>query len=813
MGFVFCCGCMSSGSRRLGVNRIGGESRDYLLFENGVAHCRIVVPAKPEPEETEAAQELQSTLQKIGGVTIYVVHEPAPASELVDLHVGQTDLAAETVPYPESLDADGFAILPLNEHVILLTGGRAVSTFYAVTEFLERYAGVLWVWPGENGTVVPETPRLAVTVARQISEPAFRARRFSGMKNTQMRYYRIHQTARERRSEFHHNVWKVLKPETYWEEHPEYFAEIDGERRKPARHNANWQACTSNPEVVDMFIDAAKTQFRQYPWNISFSVSQNDGGFCQCDACRALDVPGQEGISDRYFTFMNQVADGIRDEFPNKFVCCLAYGQATRNVPDRISLRPNTMIYAVVPTLADHHEDIRRWSRVAPNLGVYFWLHGKAVPKFYPTRFAEYLRFLRSRHVREVYAEVYQDNPDRMATFELDGPRVWITAKLLWNPDADVDDLITMFCERFYGAAAADPMVRYYRHCEKVWERREDPFDFGRKWRDLEFDTYTAADMDILEACLEQAIALTDSEVARARLTAQQSALAKAALYVRQLGLPDVLSAMPANTREDADAVVAAVVRAEQRSRDMAERGLSLFGGMAHSSEEAIDRAFERISASLGTAAPEYWRAADRQHPEAARFIQTQLADLTGSPENMLGNSGFEDVKDAQEGGNAALNWKGLDAPGWDAWLRPGTRGTVTVTEQTARTGGRALQLQGCEAACGIRSLPVAAGQRYRITVFAKTNAEKPAGNQFAPAATLTVKWQDEKGKWISQPPEVLRELQPGSDQWRKLTTTVTIVPGVGRMVILLGAKSQKDNEKAWFDDCRVEKLYDPTRL
>lgn len=59
-----------------------------------------------------------------------------------------------------------------------------VGTFYAATEFLERYARVVWVWPGEYGTVIPKASRFAATVHKQRSEPAFLSREYSGMDGT-----------------------------------------------------------------------------------------------------------------------------------------------------------------------------------------------------------------------------------------------------------------------------------------------------------------------------------------------------------------------------------------------------------------------------------------------------------------------------------------------------------------------------------------------------------------------------------------------------------------------------------------------------
>ena len=349
-----------------GGDTFGASRQSYLLLENGRARCRIVQPKAPKKEEAEAAKLLNDMLAEIGDVTLDVVTDGAESVPgVIDIHVGQTDWAKRDGALPATLDADGFVVRPIDEGTLVLLGGRSVSTYYAVTEFLERYAGMLWVWPGEGGTVLPKRKNLTATVRRQVSEPAFRARKFSGISDARMKYYRIHQRPREIRSRFHHNIHPVLKAKTYWDKHPEYFSLVGGTRRKPTPNRSNWQACTSTPEVVTIFAEEAKKRFRATPWITSFSVSQNDGrGFCECPNCRALDLPSVPGISDRYYTFVNAVADQIRDEFPGYRITCLAYSEATRDVPKQVVLRPNTMIYAVIPTLPAifPHEPSSAWA-------------------------------------------------------------------------------------------------------------------------------------------------------------------------------------------------------------------------------------------------------------------------------------------------------------------------------------------------------------------------------------------------------------------------------------------------------------------
>ena len=804
-------GARAKGPRAPGREVLGKAAQRYLFFADGAPHCRLVLPAKPEAEERDAANLIRDTFREMGGGEAPIVNEPAAAFEGVEIHVGTTGFAKGLALLPPDMDQDGFVIHPADAGRLVLLGGRSVSTFYAAAEFLERCAGVLWVWPGEHGTVVPKAVRLEAAVRPQVSEPAFAARQYSGTGKGRMALYRIHQTSRELRSSFHHNVFAVLKEEMF-AAHPEYFSLVHGERRKPTSTKSDWQACTSNPEVVRVFVDAARRQFQSRPWVRAFSVSQNDGhGFCECDRCRALDVAGQEGVSDRYFTFLNAVADDIRDQHPDKLIACFAYGsKGTASVPVHVKLRPNTLIYAVVPTLADHHRSIVEWSKAAPNLGAYFWIHGKAVPKFYPRRWAEYLRFLRRDNVREVYAELYQDWDVRMASWELDGPRVWMTSKLLWNPDADVDALLQRFCRGFYGPAA-EPMLRYYRRCETAWERRADPFDFGKKWTELEFDLYNTADMDVMEECLAKAFALAQGDAAvTARLQALNTVLTPVAAYVRQTDLAPALDKAVLRRRADADAAVARVQQVVVAAARSAREGKSLFGTLPNATETAVDRCFSRITRLLGKDAPAFWQGVQAEKPELAGFIAPQMIALSGKVENIATNPSFEVQGASAQEADAKLEWQALNAPGWGQWTQAGSAGKIGLAANVARTGGKSLLVAGVASACGIYTQKAQPGERYRVSCWAKTGARPKEGEERA-GGSMVIKWQTPEGKWNDGIPPVVAKLPAGTAEWTRLESVATIPAGIGRMVILLLAERQEPGEQTWFDDFCIEKLCDAT--
>ena len=497
------------------------------VFENNKLLCEIVLPVNPASKERAAAELLRDSFRKIGGVDVQIVD--APSGAVAALHVGATAEGQKaTAKIPEGADIDSFVILPLDGGSLALAGKSPAGTFYAACEFLERYAGVLWAWPGEVGTELPQVRTLRPDVQEQVETPAFGMRRLSGVPDDWCRFLRLqNQTMEEFRGQYSHNCRKVI-PWSEWEQHPEYFNLHKGVRVKPQRMKN--QLCISNPEVRQRFIDAAKAMFVKWPHLLSFSVAQNDGGkefFCECDRCRALDVPGVKGMSDRYFDFANAVADGIRDEFPDRAIATLAYGDATCDPPVRTKLRDNVIPCVVVPSMKDPVKGVEAWAAASKRIYAYFHLHGKPAPKLYAHTFAEYLRFLKRNKTIGICGELHPATPKLGGSWEIDGPRSWLVGKLLWNPEADVDALLDRFCRRFYGPAAA-PMRRYLARLEEAWGRLKNPYDFRVDYDSDEkgYGLYSEDDLRFFEICLAEAKRLAPAGgTAEARIAALDAKL------------------------------------------------------------------------------------------------------------------------------------------------------------------------------------------------------------------------------------------------------------------------------------------------
>jgi len=91
------------------------------------------------------------------------------------------------------------------------------------------------------------------------------------------------------------------------------------------------------------------------------NISPSDGfGFCECERCRALDVPGvfsydkkHPQISDRIFTYANEVARRVREKNPEKACGILAYTFYHQPPVKLEKIEPNIMELQSRPTIME----------------------------------------------------------------------------------------------------------------------------------------------------------------------------------------------------------------------------------------------------------------------------------------------------------------------------------------------------------------------------------------------------------------------------------------------------------------------------
>ena len=512
-----------------------------LLADQGQAKLPILLEAGACPGQRTAAGELAHYLKRITG-SDFELKEGAYPGDAIALKVDG------------ALPEEGFRLKTGNGG-LTIAGGSLRGLFYGVYGILEDVLGVGFY--AHDVTRIPTVERLELEELDISDQPALEFRQLDNPMNDYADW-RAHNRLNgpdhnhvsavkdglnhfggmKSYSLFVHTFNRLVPVEQYFDQHPEYFSMVDGQRIRERT-----QLCLTNPEVLAIAIESVRQNLRAHPEATIISVSQNDWyNPCQCPECARVDA--EEGShAGTLIRFVNAVAEAIEDEFPHVVVDTLAY-QYTRMPPKITRPRHNVCVRlcsieccfghpleacnrVVGPFVRWHtpgaptfQEDLAGWGKICDR--VYIW--------DYVTNFAQYwlpfpnfhvigpnMRFFVKNGVKGVYEEGNYHSPSP----DLNELRQWLLAKLMWNPDFDVKQGIYDFTEAVYGPAAGE--IRAYM---ELMEKRVTEGN-------IHFGIYERADVAYLdEATLSRAQELMAAAQAKELTLSQRIYVEKAALSV-----------------------------------------------------------------------------------------------------------------------------------------------------------------------------------------------------------------------------------------------------------------------------------------
>lgn len=498
---------------------------DFTLLD-GDRQAVIVHEAGAADEAAKAWQDLQKYLQQSTGREFVAVAEPVYDPSMgPPIYVGMCSPAKAALGMARyGLDRDAYAVI-VREDAVMLAGASPWATFWSVCQFLEDHVGVRWLIPGPLGEDVPERASITVAPMRRIYSPRILSRLWSGAQ------YGGDWSLRQRihgRYQFHHNLIRVF-PRELFDEHPEYFPQHGDTRYQPGEGDHGWQPCMTSTEGIAHAAQVAREYFEASPMAESFSYGINDGhGYCDCRDCLETHRPLPEwhGFSGersiQYYTWLNNIAGNLERDHPDKMLGCLAYS-AVILPPAGMRLHENIIPY-LTSNRADYwdrafrrqdQEMLRRWSAVTEQMGIYDYAYGMgfAIPRIYNHLFQDAIRFAVGQGVKGFYAEVYPN-------WGLDGHKLYVMSRILWDPDVDIDAIADDWNERMF-REAAEPMKRYFALAEKAW--RENNFGGGHWAYRLaadprQFLIFPPETIEQMTACLQQANELSRDEIVRQRI-------------------------------------------------------------------------------------------------------------------------------------------------------------------------------------------------------------------------------------------------------------------------------------------------------
>ena len=415
-------------------------SNSITLVNNGHTDYEIVLPIDASNKIQKAGEQLQFYIEKISDVRIPIVKNNEAPSNKNYIYLKTNPEQKDQIQI-ESIDKN-----------IVISGWNEEALQNGVYEFLEVYLNCKWYSPTAEDTPPLKELKLAqfesyfytppITTRTVHSRLFYQNESFANKhKVTTLAFPKYAPSARV------HTFHKFLPEEKFFEEHPDYFALRNG-KRVPT------QLCLTNPEVLDIVKDSVSSLFKNYPNSSVVSVSQDDNQqHCLCQNCKAIDF--EEGSpSGTMIQFVNKVAA----DFPDKTISTLAY-QYTRK-PCKTKPLPNVLITlctiecdrsgSIEEKCTDFSKDLKGWGKLTDNIRIWD----------YTTQFTNFLApfpnlhtiepnisFFKENNTKWIF-EQHSNNPSEL--FEL---RSYVMAKLLWNPNLKMDDLISEFTNGYYKEA------------------------------------------------------------------------------------------------------------------------------------------------------------------------------------------------------------------------------------------------------------------------------------------------------------------------------------------------------------------------
>lgn len=438
-----------------------------VLAENGVAALPIVLSPAAGDRQKDLAAELAGLLEKISGAAFEVTTgDGASGIVLGTLAEFPQPQWEEALKVERGDGREAYGIETRRGRVLIL-GATEVGLDRGITRFLEAL-GCRWFFPHEAWHVVPRLSE--VTVELNLTDrPAMLARRIWygwGAWDAQagedyQRWCRRNWMGESITVSAGHSWQEIIsRNKDVFEQHPEYLAlRTLTKGGAEVQERGGEKFCVWNPGVVALCKEWALEQFREDPQRDMVSMEASDGdGHCECEACAKMG-----SVSERVFTLVNEVAAAVEDAFPGKYVGTLAYNLHTE--PPSFRMRPNVFVQLTAGFTRGRYtfdELLDIWPAKVDQFGVYEYLNVWAWTRDMPGA----ARGANVAYIRRRFPLYYAKGARTMScesgsNFGPNGLGYLVAARLMWNPEADVDAICEDFFDKAFGPAAG-AMKRYY---------------------------------------------------------------------------------------------------------------------------------------------------------------------------------------------------------------------------------------------------------------------------------------------------------------------------------------------------------------
>ena len=483
-----------------------------------------VVIAPDAPRATEiAAEELTNCLSRVFGAPVPVVRAKAAGRKSIVLDGTNGGLGQDGFRITAS--AAGVLIEGLDstakdpESIIRIPGEQDYgpqferATLFGAIEFLERFAGCRFYFPGSLGTILPRADAIEVPEGSFSVRPDFSIRRYGysdGSVPDELLAEYGGDWKKVKKAEFYHlrmetkylpcchGIHKMRLVRRFGKDHPEWFQLMsDGTRSLNWRENKfSGAPCYSSAITNEIYKDikaylSGEPSESRFPRNVTprwpwcyhdrvIDVMPHDGmSQCRCERCQAAYArfaDSKHCATDLIWGFTAAIAERLRaDGFADFEITQMSYGMydACPSFPLPPEVRVMVAKNGPYSTVnrAKYEADKRavvEWSR-RTNGKTWLWnypgkalrLNIKGLPSLCPRAWGRYYKDM-APYVIGAFAE---SETDRWMFHYLN---YYVFSKVGWNTRVDVDVLLDEHYRLMFGKGA-DELREVYEALEDKW--------------------------------------------------------------------------------------------------------------------------------------------------------------------------------------------------------------------------------------------------------------------------------------------------------------------------------------------------------
>jgi len=612
----------------------GCEDRGFVFVKGGRAVCEIVATGNKTVDADIAF--FTNAVARMTGVKLPIVERASGNRNVLQFQIEDRGLMEED-DYSAIFDMNGIAVVT----------GSDQSCRWALNRMLEEW-GVVFCFPCDGGTHWPRTNLLTVAYAPFSGTKAFKLTRDLYAEDCEWERS-LSCKHREGEKFFNHNLYAVFPVEKYGKDPwlTEIMPEIKCKREMPKNPFMRWQPCYASEKGVEEAVKNICAFLDKHPSHKTYSLSVNDlEGYCECAGCKAMNNGSfdkcsafgkQKSHSESYYKWVNRVVRGVRKRHPDIYFGVLAYCGTID--PPSFRLDDHVVPFLCCDTYQSQDEGIfsereklfAAWQQKAKSVGIWDYAYGcryYQVPRVYSSLQAKYFS-LKSKFpfLQAFFMEG--------SSFIGEGPKRYLYAKLIAEPDCDA----TVELERWYraccGVTAAADLKSYYELWEAFYSskdiRETSWYKRGLGAVYMNFDAH-----DYLYALkriqLEEATRLMECIVAGANATGDAAQRFRAErleefhrLYVARAIAGGCGLARPNGTFVDADQAAGFIRSLPEIC--VAEKKAEEIAGRIAARRELSPGIDGRVRGHCKT-----MRENSKNHPNR-NFLMTQVLDYIASPE------------------------------------------------------------------------------------------------------------------------------------------------------------------------------------